>query len=128
MRYSRREWIQLTGTALALAPLAGPLRSGADEANRISREATWGDIVAFFDSQPDVGKGWQDQRRSTRQNFVLRIPFKGGEDMGRERGAGKFVRSRYNRHGELLWYCLSMDERIARHAPWAAKEILGARC
>jgi hypothetical protein len=128
MRYSRREWIQLTGTALALAPLAGPLRSEADEADRIGREATWGDIVAFFGRQPDVENGWQKQRRSTRLNFILRIPFKGGEDMGTERLAGKFVRSRYNRHGELLWYCLSMDERIARHAPWTAKEIVRTRC
>jgi len=39
MRYSRREWIQLTGTVLALSPLAGPLRSEAKEANRIGRGA-----------------------------------------------------------------------------------------
>lgn len=128
MRYSRREWIQLTGTALALSPLAGPLRSEAAEADRIGREATWDEIVAFFDRQPDVERGWQKQRRSTRQNFILRIPFEGGENMGKERLAGKFVRSRYNRHGELLWYCLSMDERMARYAPWTAREIVGVRC
>lgn len=120
MLFSRREWIKTTSTALALSPLAGMPDGEAEATYRNEREVTWGEIVTFFNPLPNVEKGWQKQPRHIRQNFILRIPFEGKSPIELENLAGKFVRSRYNLRGELLWYCLHMDESLAELAPWEA--------
>lgn len=121
MLFSRREWIKTTSTALALSPLAGIPDDGINATYRNEQEATWSEIVTFFDSLSGVEKGWQTQSRLIRQNFILRIPFEGKSPMELENLAGKFVRSRYDHRGELLWYCLHMDERLVNVAPWIAR-------
>jgi hypothetical protein len=121
MPFNRREWIKVTSAFLALLPIVDPVGAEAAETDRVQREATWEEIVAFFDKLPSVAKGWQGQSRYVRQYFILRIPFVEEGVLKSEKLAGKFVRSRYDHRGELLWYCLYLDEDIASAAPWTAR-------
>jgi len=118
--YSRREWIKTAGAVLCLSPLAGPLHAEPSKSDALRREATWDEIVTFFNTLPHVETAWQGESRHIRQEFILRIPFEGEDGVELEGLAGKFVRSRYNRGGELLWYFLHIDESISERAPWTA--------